>query len=852
MIPAASFRSRVSFILLGLVLLAAKVDMHAVAPASRAEFAIAKVSESSIVRNLTPAEMAADQHAHIALGLRNKTELDARVAHGEIISREEMAARYYPTRETWASVAAWAAGQGLAVAPEDLTHMTVFTHGTVAQVGRAFQTRFARVRGTDRREYSSAIDAPSMPLEVSAPVTGIMALQPHLRRKPHAVYTTIGSGHATPPQFIRDWYNATSVGDGSGQVIGIWGYDNPPNSTDLMNYWWKIGSGHTMSDISVYNPDNLPPCADTEFDGAGFEMTLDTEVASGLCSGANIRIYCVGNEGSLAAQVLKDLAAGIPVRQLATSFGAPETLNGGDGPAAAQYFASLSQYFEALTAQGVTCFAASGDGGSNENGHGSGYDPSGALAPEYPASDPYVTGVGGTDVNLLYNSTGTTITGVQSEFAWTPETGVVSNGQLVPSVPINSSCSGGGISAVIARPSWQQGPGVPAGAMRCVPDVAAGPANGNGLYLYIGGDATAGGTSVSSPIWAAMCACMNQALAAKGQGPIGLLGPKLYPLTGTPALKAMAKGYFETYAGTSIAFSGPNDVIVSDGPSTNGAYAVGPNYNCITGLGTPNVARILDALLSASSVPFVRSGPQAQSVNAGAAVTLSVDCGGGGLSYQWALNGSPIEGATNATLVYPAIAAYQAGNYSCTITNSYGSVSTSATAVAVASNARLVDISARANVGTGDNVLIAGLWISTDSQSVPKNILVRCMGPSIGQAPFNVSGTLANTSMSFYKSETELVSEQGWGATTLLQSYGPTAGYTFTSASQNLMAILGAFAPYEVGSGDAATCLLPIACYSLQQFPNYAKGFSLAAFVPAIRPYTVVEPVAFPPNRLSP
>jgi hypothetical protein len=301
-----------------------------------------------------------------------------------------------------------------------------------------------------------------------------------------------------------------------------------------------------------------------------------------------------------------------------------------------------------------------------------------------------------------------------------------------------------------------------------------------------------------------MCACLNQALAARGQGPIGLLGPKLYPLAGTPAIYAVTKGYFEEYAGMEIGPIGAPTAIVSNGPSTNGAYAVGPNYDCITGLGTPNVARLVDALSAASSAPFVRSQPSAQSVNAGAYLTLMVDAGGGGLSYQWALNGSAVTGATNAALFFPAVAAHQAGNYSCTVTNHFGAVSTSAAAVTVASSAKLNNISARANVGAGNNALIAGFYVGADSQSVPKNILVRCMGPSLGQPPFNVPGALSATSMSFHDANSLLETVRGWGPGTSLQSSGSATSCTFSPASAAFMLSLYAFTPYTAGSADSA------------------------------------------------
>jgi len=53
----------------------------------------------------------------------------------------------------------------------------------------------------------------------------------------------------------------------------------------------------------------------------------------------------------------------------------------------------------------------------------------------------------------------------------------------------------------------------------------------------------------------------------------------------------------------------------------------------------------------------------------------------------------------------------------------------------------LSNLSTRAFVQTGDNVMIGGLIIEG---SVPATVLIRARGPSMGGAPFFVPDTLAN------------------------------------------------------------------------------------------------------------
>jgi hypothetical protein len=71
---------------------------------------------------------------------------------------------------------------------------------------------------------------------------------------------------------------------------------------------------------------------------------------------------------------------------------------------------------------------------------------------------------------------------------------------------------------------------------------------------------------------------------------------------------------------------------------------------------------------------------------------------------------------------------------------------------------RLVNISSRARVGSGDAVAIAGFVISGE---VSKPVLIRAVGPTLGAAPFNVTGTLAQPRLELFRGSTSIAVNTG-------------------------------------------------------------------------------------------
>src|SRR5262249_25099482 len=137
--------------------------------------------------------------------------------------------------------------------------------------------------------------------------------------------------------------------------------------------------------------------------------------------------------------------------------------------------------FIAAAANGVTVLAASGDGGS-ANGTKSPVAKGGNLIPvptvEWPASDPLVTGVGGT--YLCTNP----FTGAGVDSADPP-----AKCQAFPGVrEVGWTFSGGGFSHVFSKPAYQNtlpAGSTPIGAARGVPDIASQASAGTGALVYI-------------------------------------------------------------------------------------------------------------------------------------------------------------------------------------------------------------------------------------------------------------------------------------------------------------------------------------------------------------------------------
>lgn len=489
-----------------------------------------------------------------------QTELEQRVAKGDVVSFADLKDKYAPNASDVQSLIAWLNGHGfeiLQVAPDNTG---VYAQATVDQIAETLQVRMVRVT-KDGLTYTAAQNAPSLPTDIGKSVLAIIGLQPfrqahkhnrkrlpkrgnHASLSDHAATTTTPAPNIAnaPPYLVNEVlkaYNADALGvTGSGQTIAIL-IDTFPADSDLKAFWQRNNLPTALAQILKIN------VTGSSLPAPEGEETLDAEWASGIAPGASLRIYASGTlqfvDLDMALdQIIADLPSQPTLRQLSISLGLGETYMGGPtGEVATQH-----QKFLRLAAAGVNVFVSSGDAGSNpdETGH----SPTGPIQAEYESSDPFVIGVGGTSLTLAANGD------VSSESAW--------------------SSGGGGQSIFFSRPSWQNGAGVPAGNKRLVPDVSATADPDMGAFLLLQGKVVQiGGTSWSAPVWAGFCALMNEARTKAGKPALPFLNPIIYPLIGTSCFRDIQVG-------------------------NNGAFQAGVGYDMVTGIGVPNLKQLIQTL----------------------------------------------------------------------------------------------------------------------------------------------------------------------------------------------------------------------------------------------------------------
>ena len=309
--------------------------------------------------------------------------------------------------------------------------------------------------------------------------------------------------------------------------------------------------------LDIIAPDGLTPFDQDDPNMVGWagEITLDVQWAHAIAPAARLKLVLAkSNEDAdilSATRYAVDRNLGDVISQ---SFGEAEQCMD------PQLEAAQHRLFAAATAKHITLLASSGDqGAAQPSCDGSTY----IKAASTPASDPLVTGVGGT--RLFADG----VTGeYQSETAWNE--------------PDFESATGGGFSILYHTPLYQRPLHLPS---RGVPDVAYNAAIIGGVLAVWSSSGQGedlvfrfGGTSAGTPQWAALTALVNQSAGRR----IGFLNVVLYAASYTPA-------YHRHF----------HDVTSGDN-SSNGVtgFQAGPGWDATTGLGSPK-ANALIPLLSA-------------------------------------------------------------------------------------------------------------------------------------------------------------------------------------------------------------------------------------------------------------
>jgi hypothetical protein len=184
-------------------------------------------------------------------------------------------------------------------------------------------------------------------------------------------------------------------------------------------------------------------------------------------------------------------------------------------------------------------------------------------------------------------------------------------------------------------------------------------------------------------------------------------------------------------------------------------------------------------------------------------------------TYQWMLNGSPVSGATNATLMV-SDAASAAGTYTCVATNPAGSATSNAATIGIVATSdpgHLSNLSARAEVGTGAEIIFGGFEIGGGGQ-LP--VLVRASGPALVQ--FGVPGTLPDPQLQLFNSANAvLATNNGWGGdATILSTATNVGAFAWPSTTSHDSALVetlaaGGYTAQVAGqSGDTGDALVEV------------------------------------------
>ncbi|HEY1763581.1 MAG TPA: glycosyl hydrolase 53 family protein, partial [Opitutaceae bacterium] len=219
-----------------------------------------------------------------------------------------------------------------------------------------------------------------------------------------------------------------------------------------------------------------------------------------------------------------------------------------------------------------------------------------------------------------------------------------------------------------------------------------------------------------------------------------------------------------------------------------GAYALG----AFTAEGEPNAG--MKAFTDSGVAPYFAPEPASVTIATGGSVLLGGPATGYPVpAYQWTRNGSAIAGADGPSLLVRGVTPTNSGIYRRTAVNASGSASSTITLSVVATTdpGRLINLSTRAQVGSGANILIAGFVVGGAGTSGTESLLARGSGPAL--APFGVPGVLADPQLTLGGPAGVLATNDGWGGSAAIVAAAASVGaFAWLDASSHDAAILDA------------------------------------------------------------
>lgn len=380
----------------------------------------------------------------------------------------------------------------------------------------------------------------SVPKDLANDIQGVFGLensklaQPHLKKLPADQKPQASTSYL--PNEVADLYHFPKENMGTGQSVGIIELGGGLDLQDNSQYYKDHGLKEPK--IQLVGVDGAKSTTGSDADG---EVALDTQIIGAIAPEANQQLIFAPNsdQGFIDAITRATFAEKGEVQNsaISISWGAAEN-NWTD-----QATKNMDAAFKKAALKGISVFAASGDNGSTDGSS------DGKHYADYPSSDPFVTGTGGT--KLERNG---------KEVTWNDGAG--------------GGATGGGISEKFPVPDFQKGVHLPANANkhgkagRGDPDIAGDASPTTGYKVRYGGsEDVVGGTSAVAPLYAALMMRVNGALGH----PVGYLNPILYNNGKSGIFKDITEG-------------------------NNGGYKAGPGWDAATGWGSIDGQKFLDLL----------------------------------------------------------------------------------------------------------------------------------------------------------------------------------------------------------------------------------------------------------------
>ncbi len=486
------------------------------------------------------------------------------------LSPGQFQSQFGPQESVVSDFQTWLASRG--IGPGKFDGFSLSLEAPVSRVDDALGIQIYQYRQADSRIVYAPREPPLVPRALSSDLLGVLGLDDVTQIDSANDLSQVTLNSAFPNSPARSHVDATAA---IGAYYGISGL----NRAGLTGTGEKIAAvelaalepsditGFASGEENVGQPisnsiyyESVDGGATYDFNNDGtLEADMDVEELALYAPGATITSYqapnsSIGQYDDFAAIINSDAA-----NVITTSWGECEYDANYDGESS-----SLDGLFQRAAAQGESVFAAAGDSGS-EGCWLSDFIPNSTQTyTTYPASDPYVTAVGGTTLSS------------SGEVVWNNCEGQVGTGCAVSNG--GKGAGGGGVSHYWPRPSWQESfsttywnsPTPPCGTYcRAVPDLSANAGSGYDIY-YNGEWTTNAGTSAASPLVAGLFADIDQGCS----GPIGNLNPGLY-----------------SYAQNGIYGYGLNDITVGDNDLTRSYsppdYQAYSGYDLASGLGSP-------------------------------------------------------------------------------------------------------------------------------------------------------------------------------------------------------------------------------------------------------------------------